>query len=268
MTTAITSAAITERLPFWRKAALLWFAGVAGAFLLMPYVMSLPSFAAAQARTGFTAWQLVLISCTQTSVLMGAAVALGLWASRKAGFGTPLLDAWLGHTPLPAGLKRSLLVAVASGCAAGVALLACEELIFKPAGVLALFADAHVTAPAPWQAAIASVYGGIDEEILVRLCLLSLFALGLRRLAGSSTVPVSNGVFWAANLIAALLFGLGHLPATAALVPLTPLIVIRALVLNGGCGIVFGMMYRRYGLEWAMLAHFSCDIVVHLLTAL
>ncbi len=33
--------------------------------------------------------------------------------------------------------------------------------------------------------------------------------------------------------MAAILFGLGHLPATKAIVPLTTMIVVRAVVLNG-----------------------------------
>ena len=72
-----------------------------------------------------------------------------------------------------------------------------------------------------------------------------------------------TGVFWAANFAAALLFGLGHLPATAALAPLSAALIIRAIVLNGTAGIVFGALYRRYGLEWAMASHFGVDIVAH-----
>ena len=42
---------------------------------------------------------------------------------------------------------------------------------------------------------------------------------------------------FAANILAAILFGLGHLPATAAIMTITPLVVVRALVLNGFLGI-------------------------------
>ena len=58
-------------------------------------------------------------------------------------------------------------------------------------------------------------------------------------------------------------FGLGHLPATAALAPLSGALVVRAVVLNGTAGLVFGALYRRYGLEWAMTSHFGVDIVAH-----
>ena len=75
-------------------------------------------------------------------------------------------------------------------------------------------------------------------------------------------------VLWIANILAAVLFGLGHLPATAALVPLTPLVVARALVLNGVIGIGFGYLYFKHGLESAMISHFSADLILHVLFAI
>jgi len=77
----------------------------------------------------------------------------------------------------------------------------------------------------------------------------------------------SAAAFWAANLLAAILFGLGHLPATAALVPLSKIVVLRAVVLNGFAGIIFGYLYWKRGLESAMVAHFSCDLIVHVLVS-
>jgi Type II CAAX prenyl endopeptidase Rce1-like len=62
---------------------------------------------------------------------------------------------------------------------------------------------------------------------------------------------------------AAVLFGLGHLPATAAVAPLSAALLVRAVVLNGAAGLVFGELYKRHGLEWAMASHFGVDIVAH-----
>ena len=73
---------------------------------------------------------------------------------------------------------------------------------------------------------------------------------------------------WTAIVITALLFGAGHLPTTAAMLPLTPLVVARALLLNGIGGIVFGWLYWKRDLLAAMLAHFSADVVLHVVTPL
>jgi len=58
---------------------------------------------------------------------------------------------------------------------------------------------------------------------------------------------------------------LGHLPATALITTLTPLVIFRALLLNGIGGVVFGWLYWKKGLESSMIAHFSADITLHVL---
>lgn len=71
-----------------------------------------------------------------------------------------------------------------------------------------------------------------------------------------------SGLVWAAIVIAAIVFGLGHLPATAAIIALTPLVIARALVLNGVAGLVLGWLYWKKGLEAASVAHFTADIMI------
>jgi len=117
--------------------------------------------------------------------------------------------------------------------------------------------------PSLWKRLLASFYGAIDEEILLRLFLLSLLAwlIGFAwHVPGGMPAP---GALWLATIIAAVIFGLGHLPATAALVKLTPLLIWRAIVLNGIVGVATGYLFWRYGLEAAMLAHFAADLVFH-----
>lgn len=116
---------------------------------------------------------------------------------------------------------------------------------------------------------IASVlYGGIVEEILMRLFLMSLFALIIWKLFFRS-IPkeeIPCGVFIAANILAALLFAAGHLPATIGIFgELSPIVLIRCFLLNGGLGVVFGWLYRRYGIQYAMLGHMGCHIVSKLI---
>ena len=72
-------------------------------------------------------------------------------------------------------------------------------------------------------------------------------------------------VVWAAIVVSALIFGAGHVPTAATLLPLTPLVVARALLLNGIGGVAFGWLYWRRSLLAAMLAHFSADVVLHVL---
>lgn len=108
------------------------------------------------------------------------------------------------------------------------------------------------------------LYGGVIEEVLMRLFLMSLFAfLGWKLFfRKNDRVHIPEGVFVAANILTAMLFAAGHLPATVSLFGgLTPLIVFRCFLLNGGLGLVFGRLYRKYGIQYAMLCHAGCHII-------
>ena len=45
----------------------------------------------------------------------------------------------------------------------------------------------------------------------------------------------------------------------------TPVIILRCFLLNGGLGMAFGWLYRKYGLQYAMLAHGGCHMISKLI---
>jgi hypothetical protein len=258
--------------PYWKTALVLWGLSLVGALMVLPYAVALESkaLAAVAARTHLSLPTLLALSTTQTAVLLLVAVGIGLAASRRLGLATPLIGAIVSKTPLPKYTAVTILLAGALGIAAGVLLLAMDHWLFAPLpSVAALIKSAGKGAghPQAWQGLLASFYGAFGEEILMRLGLMSVVAILLRTIArwlgASREVALPSGVFWTANIITAIIFGLGHLPATAAIVPLSTPLVVRAVVLNGTAGIVYGWLFRRFGLEWAMASHFCTDIVLH-----
>lgn len=110
---------------------------------------------------------------------------------------------------------------------------------------------------------IASVlYGGVIEEVLMRLFLMSALSLIAWKLFYKERESVPTGVFIAANVIAALLFAAGHLPSTALMFGgLTPLFILRCFIFNGAFGLLFGHLYRKFGIQYAMLAHILLHLV-------
>ena len=113
---------------------------------------------------------------------------------------------------------------------------------------------------------IASViYGGVIEEVMLRLFWMTLVAFVLHKLFGKKHDKPTIAILIVANVIAALLFAAGHLPATAQLMGLTPMIIVRCFLLNGGLGLLFGWLYRKYGLRYSMIAHGGCHIVSKLI---
>lgn len=112
---------------------------------------------------------------------------------------------------------------------------------------------------------IASLtYGGVVEEILMRWFFLSLIAWVLVMIFArkKEKEDLPEWILIVANLLAALIFAAGHLPATMAFFgQITPVILFRCFLLNGGLALVFGRFYRKYGIQYAMLAHFGVHLV-------
>lgn len=110
---------------------------------------------------------------------------------------------------------------------------------------------------------IASIlYGGIAEEVMMRLFFMSLFTLILYKLFWRKTEEIPAKTFIIANVISAILFAAGHLPSTIMLFGgLTPMITARCFIMNGATGLLFGRFYRKYGLHYAMMAHMILHIV-------
>ncbi|MDJ1157375.1 CPBP family glutamic-type intramembrane protease [Chelatococcus sp. SYSU_G07232] len=207
-------------------------------------------------------WPVVLgAAVLQSAVLFAVAAHLGLAAAVRTGLpGAPLLTAWLARAPIPLAAAR-LGHSAAVGVAAGVAAVAADGALFRPQLPAALIAADDV---ALWRRLLAGVlYGGIGEEILMRLFLVSALAFLISR-ARRGGVRAGRGAVAVAVGLAALAFGVGHLPATAAVAPLTEAVVARALVLNGLVGVVCGVLYVRRGVEAAMAAHAAAHLPLQL----
>ncbi len=102
------------------------------------------------------------------------------------------------------------------------------------------------------------LYGGILEEIMLRLFFLSLLVFILDLVFGKTEqgLEIPKAFYLIANLIAAILFALGHLPATQATFgSLSGMLVLRSLVLNGVLGYLFGWVYIKWGIQYAMITH-------------
>lgn len=108
-------------------------------------------------------------------------------------------------------------------------------------------------------------YGAIIEEIMLRLFMMSLVAFVLYKLFEKNKEKPSNTILIISNIICAILFAAGHLPATSILLGLSPMIVFRCFLLNGGIGLLFGRLYRKHGIWYAMIAHGGCHIISKLI---
>lgn len=245
----------------WRLYWLLLIASVLAIAAVLPYAFTLSADVLAQAP--FSTPVLALISIVQSTVLFAILIFFGLQLSSKVGFEMPLITSYLEKKPVAIDIKKLVRQSIWLGVASGLAIILADYL-FTMAGVqLSLAID---TQTAWWMGLLASFYGGIGEEIVLRLFFMSFLVWLLSKtIKSSKPAKERNILMWSAILLATIVFGLGHLPITASLTTLTAGVIARALVLNGIGGLVFGYLFWKKGLESAMIAHFSADIVLHVL---
>jgi len=255
----------------WKVFLLLWIAAIFAVIAVLPYALTLQSSALQNLPIPMPV--LIALQVLQSAVLFAIAIFGGLFFASRVGLGTPLLDAASRAEPIADRVRAILPLSIILGVVGTLIILGLEIFLFQPAmlkelGNVANTLNLQNGQPAAWKGFLASFYGGIAEEILLRLFVMSFLVWLGRFISKTVEGKPTAAVIWIANILAAVLFGLGHLPATATLVPLTPLIITRAVVLNGLLGIVFGWLYWKRGFESAIVAHFSADIVLHVLLAL
>jgi membrane protease YdiL (CAAX protease family) len=257
----------------WKVFFILWIAAILATLLLVPYALQVQSSAVDLTKLRLSLPVLLIIQTVQNAIIFAIAIFVGLFFAGRVGLATPILDSAARGESVADRVRAILPISILLGVLSTLAVLGVEFFYFQPAmakelGNTAAALNLQTAQPAAWKGFLASFYGGIAEEIQLRLFVMSLFVWLGRFISKTSEGKPTSAVFWTANILAAVLFGLGHLPTTALLVPLTPLIITRAVILNGLIGIVCGWLYWKRGLESAMVAHFSADLVLHVLLAL
>ncbi len=208
---------------------------------------------------------LMLLQGLQYSVLLAISILIGIGCAYRVGLRSHLIDHWVFHTAHSLSFVVEIKWSLGVGAATAIVLFLLDRLM-QPALPEAL--QAANTEPSGLNLLTAMSYGGITEEILMRWGLMSLLVwIAWKGLKQGVTLP-SQGIYQSAIVLAALVFGLLHLPATAAIAPLTTVVIIRALLLNGIAGIAFGWLFWQYSLEAAMLAHISVHVLNSVLSSL
>lgn len=247
----------------WKVFVILLAAGLVGVVVSIPYTVHLLGSGIMRDAPApeIPLALIVLLAIVQNGILLSVMILVGMILSERIGLGMPLVRAWAGgeRTVNP---RAVVLPGILVGAVVGVVLVMIEALFFLkrlPAVMLPIF-DIPL-----WKRLLAGVfYGGITEELLMRLFLLSLVGWLLSKWWKTPEGMPASGAFWIAIVLVAILFGLGHLPATSVVTPITPLLVVRTLVLNGIAGVAFGYLYWKHGLEAAMLGHMSAHVVLQI----
>ncbi|MBQ4581910.1 MAG: CPBP family intramembrane metalloprotease [Oscillospiraceae bacterium] len=202
---------------------------------------------------GMTPVLLALVTAVQSAgygIVLGG---IGIWLAKKVGL-------WRNERSIEG---KPLLYTVIISVIGGMALILPDVFFFGRH--IPAVAESYAAKPTIPYLIATVTYGAVIEEIMLRLFCMSLLAFLLWKLFARKQETPAAGILIAANVMTALLFAAGHLPATAVMMGLTPMIVLRCFLLNGIFGLAFGWLYRRYGLRYAMLAHGGCHVVSKLI---
>jgi hypothetical protein len=204
---------------------------------------------------------LTLMVLAQPLVLTLVGAALGAALAHRVGLVSIVASLARGEA-LPPVSPRSVATALALGFVAGALIVAIDvawKLATIPGFREAAAKAAGASSPVS-QRAMALLYGGVAEEVMIRWGLMTLLVWVGAWLAGARFAESPGLVLWPAIVLSAVLFGAGHLPKAASVAPLDAAVVIRVIGLNAVAGIAYGWLYWRHGLEHAMLAHLATHV--------
>lgn len=240
---------------------ILFIAGIIVSIAVLPYAMDLVSNTLKDSSIPVS--QVVIVSIVQSVIMFAVAVFIGIKLYKKVNFSLPILEGIIEKKSVNISWKKFLTTSVGSGLLVAIIILILEYFFVMMGSSISLYKS---SVPVWWKGLLGAIYGGIGEELLLRFCLMTAFVWVVSKFQKKEN-PTSK-VVWVGIVIIAVIFGLLHLPVTAAMTTITPLIIARAILLNGIGGIVFGYLYWKKGLESAIIAHFSADIVLHVLLQL
>lgn len=244
----------------WRLFGLYLVVGIAGALSILPYLLSLLSLSGNSLPVPLG--QIITEQILQSAIILVPAVGLGLLLMDRVKLDSPYLRALVYGKKMPHGFPRVLGLSVALGFVSSV-IVSIIDLAFVRDEVLSNIQQVN-TIPVAWRF-LTALYGGIDEELLMRLFLFSLVAwIGWKVWKAKDGGPTKTAM-WIALVVTTGVFALSHMPVTSTMEEMTALVVIRSLVLNGIGGAVFGWLYWKKGLEAAIIAHFAGDVTLQVI---
>ncbi len=211
-------------------------------------------------------WAILCLQVLQEIGLLSVAIFVGIFCTRSIGLHSHTINFFVFLQPFPASVIPELKASLGLGAIMTIVVLAIDLSIqpFLPAALQTMNGGKP-----SWLGSLAGILqGGINEEILIRWGLMSLFIWGGWKISKWGIALPATSIYQIAIVGAAIIFGLLHLPITATITSLTPIVVTRALLLNGIAGIACGWLFWQYSLEAAILAHASFHALLFVVSVL
>ncbi len=221
---------------------ILFFAAFIGSLTILPFAMhEKASLLLQQPLRPTTLFSLQIII---SIIVFGIFVYLGLYFGKKVNLGTPLLSALVNKQKISMSFTQPLLVGL---------LLGIFSSIF-----IRVFDYPATYASSIGVRLLAVLYGGITQEILLRLFVMTTIVFAFSRVFCTK----KPSVYWTGILGTAFIFAFSNLPNLMQFEKLTFFLVVQSVLLNFIPDIAFGWLYWKKGLESAIIAHVVFDLFV------
>ena len=240
---------------YWRT--LLFFAVIGliggfftGLFLLDSYPAEIQQELLAQGMNDMILGLVTAVQSAGYGVVLGA---IGIILAKK-------IDLWKDERSIT---RKPFMIAIIAGIIGGLVMILLDIFFFGQYSEVIM--NSYAEKPTILFVLASVTYGAVIEEVMLRLFWMSLIAFVFYKLFEKKKEKPATAVLVLANVITAFMFAAGHLPTTFMLLGNDPLVIFRCFMMNGGLGLLFGFLYRKYGLRYAMIAHGGCHIVSKLI---
>lgn len=262
---------ISNRRTTLRGAVSLFLFGMIGVVALATYTV--PTLRAVPGLDTLPYPALLAVAGVNSTLFLVIFVVLGTLTAPRVGFRSHVFDWATGTQPRWDVLRSSLPSAIGLGAGLFVVAALLEAALdpFVAATSGAVLSDGDSLRALATSLPMRLFYGGITEELLLRWGLMApvVWIIHRIRVRGSEAErrPAATTV-WAAIIVSAILFGVGHLPAAVATTALTVPLAAKVVLLNTVVGVGFGWLFWRHSLETAMAAHMAFHVALVAVSAI
>lgn len=248
---AISKIMNINRKPFF----ILWIGCIFGYLAAVPFGFELQQEIYSKVDTPL---HLIIISQLATTVVLyGLLIFVGLSMLPKTPFSFAIIR------NLERGdLKKNIVYAVISGLLAFTAIFLVTYLpnyLYEGMQNSLVISTASV-----WKGFLASFYGAINEEVLLRLFVMTSIAYGLLKISWLTKETIQPYIVWFSIVVSSLIFGLGHVPAAlGAGFSLDARLFFSIFLPYTVGGLFFGHIFWKKGFEYAVISHFVVDIMLN-----
>ncbi|WP_404427491.1 CPBP family intramembrane metalloprotease [Ureibacillus chungkukjangi] len=243
----------------WEIYLTLVFLNVLGALAMAPYAIAREGY---HKEMGISEWLFTLIFSGQMLLEAAILLFLALLMGKSVKIKMPILETIFSKKNVERQLLKKVGMSVIYGIMTSIVIMIVSYFISYSLGI----DNSSINEPVWWLGTLGSFGAGITEETIFRLFLVTAIIWLLTK-AGKGKIPIGFSI-WTAIIFAALIFGLLHYGVAASTYEMTLGLFLGMLLINGIGGIVFGALFVYIGIEFAMIAHFIADIIIHVVAPL